>query len=198
MSVQPSLSPAICREVCMIVIRIIIIIEFLFYANFNFVLNNWINKILKINNFYWNAQFLMKVENTEIIIINYFFIHCIEYQRSNGGVSGKNEGAGGTGQGDSHATGEFSLISYSRLFYILVHLARHIICTQASSSVLVKNGKKNIRYSHYFIAILLFLLWRYIVARLMKYKTNLIYIMEFICFHIFLKKCKDLYISLYL
>lgn len=52
----------------------------------------------------------MKVENIEIIVmINYFLMHCTEYQRTNGGIVGKDEGAGGTGQGDSHAAGEFSL-----------------------------------------------------------------------------------------
>lgn len=54
-------------------------------------------------------------------------MHCIEYQRTNGGISGKDEGVGGTGQGDSHAASEFSLISYSSLSYTFI--ARYVICT---------------------------------------------------------------------
>lgn len=43
---------------------------------------------------------------------------CIaEYPRADGGVSGKNERAGGTSQGDSHATGELTLISYPTYYF---------------------------------------------------------------------------------
>lgn len=45
-------------------------------------------------------------------MINDFFMHRTEHQGTNGGIAGKDEGAGGTGQGDSHAAGEFSLISH--------------------------------------------------------------------------------------
>lgn len=55
-------------------------------------------------------------------------ICIVEYQRTDGSLSGEDERAGGTGQGDSHAAGEFSLISYppspSCTFATF-----HVICT---------------------------------------------------------------------
>jgi len=58
-------------------------------------------------------------------------MHVVEYQRTNGGISGTDERVGGTGQGDSHAAGEFLLISYSPTYTFVTFIARHIICTRA-------------------------------------------------------------------
>lgn len=103
------------------------------------------------------------MKNKEIIVmtkLNYFFMYYIEYQRTNGGISGKDEGAGGTGQGDSHAASEFSLISYSSPSYTFVtFIARHVICTQANSSVPAKQLEEYKIFS---------LLYRNLIVLIMK------------------------------
>lgn len=78
---------------------------------------------------------ILKCENKEII-----FLYVAEYQRTNGCISRTDERAGGTGQGNSHAAGEFSLISYSPTYAFVTFIARHVICTQANSSVLAKHS----------------------------------------------------------
>lgn len=115
----------------------------------------------------------MKCENREIII----FLYVAEYQRTNGCISGTDERAGGTGQGDSHAAGEFSLISYSPTYAFVTFIAQHIICTQVSSSVLAK--RSCVRYSRCFIMISLFLLC--LVVRSMHKRCE--YMKYFFCVH---------------
>lgn len=126
-------------------------------------------------------QNFLRCENRKIIII---FLYVAEYQRTNGCISGTDERAGGTGQGNSHAAGEFSLISYSPTYAFVTFIARHVICAQASSSVLAK--RSCVRYSHCFIMISLFLLRRRFVARSMhKRCENMKYFLSYIFKEIF-------------
>lgn len=54
---------------------------------------------------------IWQIIGRELTVVKIHFARVAEHPRANGGVAGKNERAGGTGQGDSHAAGEFPLIS---------------------------------------------------------------------------------------